>query len=187
MIRHLWALLRCFLVTEVVDLIIRVCQEQDRYGNGISMTPDAKSMFTAMKFYLEPLWDTVTRTQYTVRFHWVDLRPLTNRWSGVKDMETGDLITFRTVDAVKYPMPDLALVYIHMVIAKLRFPAGGGIVEEESWWYHGQYETLLDDNSSADGDKAGGSTSEPSLDGCMGIENRGSVARWIDSVDATAE
>lgn len=168
-----------------MDLVIRVCQEQDKYGNGISTTPDAKSMFTAMKFYLEPLWDTVTRTQYTVRFHWVDRRPLTNRWGGVKDMETGDLITFQTVNAVKYPMPDLALLYIHMVIAKLRFPAGGRIMEEETWWYHGQHETPPDDNSSADEDEAGGSTSELSLDGCMEIKNRDAVARWINSVDET--
>lgn len=145
--RHLWALLRCFWTNDTINLVIQSCEQINRYGNGISMIPDAHQMFDDLKFYLEPLWDTLTPTNYTVRFNWVDRRPLTNRWGNPKDMETGDLITFSTTNPVQYPLPDPAFIYIHMMVAMLQFPRGGGIIEEDDLWYHGPDEVVLEDDN----------------------------------------
>lgn len=102
------------------------------------MDSSCHEFFDNLDFYLIPQLDTLSPTNLTVTFHWSnEEKGLFNVWgTDLKFFKTGDLIVFTTKDPTLFPLPDPAFLLVRAMVAKIRFPRGGGIANELDEWYH---------------------------------------------------
>lgn len=139
--RPLFELLCCLWKPDIVEKIIMQCDKKDdpagvnHFKNGIFMSGTCRKAFNELQFYLLPVVNSFTPTRYDVEWHWI-YKPVAHSQRNFhqqgfvtdelelhyKSFKTGDRITLKTVDPIRYPLPDPGLLFARAFLAKIALP-----------------------------------------------------------------
>lgn len=189
--QHLWDLLCCFWKAPIVNKIIDQCGEKDAFAemkhftNGILMSSACRQAFKRLNFYLLPIPETFSTTQYEVEFHWIH-KPLMSGQPNYRlcpeitedyhlvypSFKTGDRITFTTTDPTKYPLPDPGLLFARSLLARISLPMEPNLIHNQRILGH-EYLDYVDTDTNSEDD----SDSEVSV-----AINSFDVEAWVDDL-----
>lgn len=187
--QHLWDLLCCFWEAPVVNKIIDLCAEKDEFAeikyftNGILMSSSCRQEFKRLRFYLVPIPETFSDTQYEVEFHWIHKPSMTSQpnyrlvpritdeyFLHFQSFKTGDRITFTTTDPIKYPLPDPGLLFARSLIARISLPIEPYLIYNQPIRGHEHLDFMESDTESDNGSD------------CYTTANMNDIGAWADNV-----